>query len=235
MRSRAVVAALALVALPMPATAAAAYPAGQRPPSLQPFLTDKEDGEIALALTAAPRSITASAAIMTLGRGGYVLARKGNNGFVCMVQRSWATNVGDSEFWNIRVRQPACFNPAAVRSILPTYLERTRWVLAGASISQIDARTRAAVARGRIRPPEPGTLIYMMSKQGYLGDELSKHPHPHLMFFLPKRGPEALGANQPGVPIFSADGEEQPFSIFFVLVPKWSDGTPAPSIAQADH
>ena len=93
MRSRAVVAALALVALPMPATAAAAYPAGQRPPSLQPFLTDKEDGEIALALTAAPRSITASAAIMTLGRGGYVLARKGNNGFVCMVQRSWATNV----------------------------------------------------------------------------------------------------------------------------------------------
>ena len=75
----------------------------------------------------------------------------------------------------------------------------------------------------------------MMSKQGYLGDELSKHPHPHLMFFLPKRGPEALGANQPGVPIFSADGEEQPFSIFFVLVPKWSDGTPAPSIAQADH
>ena len=235
MRLRRLGTALTFSALLTPAMAAAAYPAGERPPSLEPFLTDAKADEMALAQTAAPPSITSNATIMTLGRRGYDVARKGNNGFVCMIERSWATNVSDPEFWNIRVRQPACYNPAGVRSILPTYLERTRWVLAGASISQIDARTRAAVARGRIRPPEPGTLIYMMSKQGYLGDELSKHPHPHLMFFLPKRGPEALGANQPGIPIFSADGEEQPFSIFFVLVPKWSDGTPAPSIAQADH
>jgi hypothetical protein len=235
MGSRALRTALAFSALLTPATATAGYPAGQRPPSLEPFLTNSKADEMALALTAAPRSITSNATIMTLGRRGYDLARKGNNGFVCMIERSWATNVSDSEFWNVRVRQPACYNPVAVRSILPTYLERTRWVLAGASISQIEARTRTAVARGHIRPPEPGTLIYMMSKQGYLGDVLSKHPHPHLMFFLPKRGPEALGANLTGVPIFSVDGEEQPFSIFFVLVPKWSDGSPAPSIAHADH
>jgi hypothetical protein len=55
------------------------------------------------------------------------------------------------------------------------------------------------------------------------------------MFFLPRRGPEALGANEPGVPVFSVDGNEQPFAIFFVLVPNWSDGTPAPSLTQAHH
>jgi hypothetical protein len=214
---------------------AANYPAGQLPPSLKPFLTDTKADEIALALTAAPASITAHADVMTLGRRGYELARKGDNGFVCMIERSWATDVTDSEFWNIRIRQPACYNPAAVRSVLPTYLERTRWVLAGATIAQIEARTRAEVAQRRIRPPDPGAMIYMMSKNGYLGDVLSKHPHPHLMFFLPKRGPDALGANQPGVPIFSVDGYEQPFAIFFVLVPSWSDGTPAPSATPSDH
>lgn len=211
-----------------PCAAAESYPAGQRPPSIEPFLTETGTDEMQLALTAAPQSISSHADVMTLGPSGYVLGRKGDNGFVCIVDRSWATDVADNEFWNIRVRQPACYNPAAVRSVLPTYLERTRWVLRGASLSQIDARTRAAVARGRIHPPEAGAMIYMMSKQGYLGDVLSKHPHPHLMFFLPKRGPEALGANQPGVPVFSADGHEQPFAIFFVLVPSWSDGTPAP-------
>ena len=167
---------------------------------------------------------------MILGRRGYELVKKGDNGFICMVERSWVTDVTDEEFWNIRIRQPACYNSAAVRSVLPTYLERTRWVLAGASMSQIDERTRSEVASGRIRPPDQGALVYMMSKGGYLGDVLSKHPHPHLMFFLSKRGAEALGANLPGVPIFTVDGQEQPFSIFFVLVPKWSDGTPAPSV-----
>jgi hypothetical protein len=226
-------AALASAALPGPA-AAADYPAGERPASLAPFLADTKADEMALALTAAPRSISSHADLMTLGRSGYELARKGDNGFVCMVDRSWATDLTDNEFWNVRVRQPACYNPAAARSVLPTYLERTRWVLAGASMSEIDRRTRAAVAHKRITPPEPGAMVYMMSRQGYLGDVLSKHPFPHLMFFLPRRGPGALGANLPGVPVFSADGHEQPFAIFFVLVPVWSDGSAAPSFRHGD-
>jgi hypothetical protein len=204
------------------------YSAAERPTSLTPFLTDTKADETALALTAAPASITSHASVMTLGRKGYELARRGDNGFVCMVDRSWATDVMDGEFWNVRVRQPACYNAAAARSVLPTYLERTRWVLAGANLRQIDERTRAGVTQGRIRSPEQGAMVYMTSKLGYLGDALAKHPHPHLMFFLPKRGPEALGANEPGVPIFWADAREQPFVIFFVQVPKWSDGTPAP-------
>ncbi len=209
-------------------TGAAAYPAGERPASLKPFLTDTKAGEIALALTAAPPSITSHADVMTLGHDGYELAKKGDNGFICMVERSWVTDVTDNEFWNMRIRQPACYNPAAARSVLPTYLERTSWVLSGATMSQIDKRTREAVARGRIQPPEPGAIVFMMSKGGYLGDVLSKHPHPHLMLFLSKRAPETLGANQAGVPLFTADGQEQPFTIAFVLLPIWSDGTPAP-------
>jgi hypothetical protein len=220
----------------MPAQAASpAYAAGQRPGSLAPFLNDTKAAEMELALTAAPASVSSHATVMTLGRNGYELARKGDNGFVCMVDRSWTTDVSDVEFWNSRVRQPACYNPAAVRSVLPTYLQRTRWVLAGATLGQIDTRTRAAAARGAIRPPEQGAMVFMTSRLGYLGDALAKHPHPHLMFFMPKRGAGALGANQPGVPIFWGDGNEQPFVIFFVQVPKWSDGTPAPSLSQPDR
>ena len=206
---------------------AEAYRAIDRPRNLDPFLADARSADLALALSAAPHSISDHATVLTLGKNGYERARAGDNGFTCLVERSWVSDVADSEFWNVRIRQPACYNPAAARSVLPTYLERTRWVLSGASIGEIDRRTRAEVASGRIRPPEQGAMVFMMSKQGYLGDVLARHPHPHLMFFLPRRRPAALGANQPGVPIFSVDGREQPFAIFFVLVPSWSDGTPA--------
>lgn len=224
-------AAALILAVPLADADGAPYAAQQRPASLKPFMTDTKAEEVALALSAAPAAISSRADVMILGANGYELAKKGDNGFVCLVSRSWVTDVTDNEFWNARVRQPSCYNPAAVRSVLPTYLERTRWVLSGASLKDIDHRTRAEVANNHIRPPEAGAMIFMTSKQGYLGDVLSKHPHPHLMFFLPKRGPDALGANQPGVQIYWADGQEQPFSIFFVLVPKWSDGTPAPSMA----
>ena len=94
--------------------------------------------ETALARTAAPTSISGDADVLTLGSNGYETTAKGKNGFVCPVQRSWAAGLDDAEFWNTKLRAPICFNPAAVRSVLPGYLERTRWVLAGISKSGND-------------------------------------------------------------------------------------------------
>jgi hypothetical protein len=49
------------------------------------------------------------------GAGGledsYQTAFQGKNGFVCVVQRSWATAFDDAEFWNPKLRAPVCFNP----------------------------------------------------------------------------------------------------------------------------
>ncbi|HLY78491.1 MAG TPA: hypothetical protein VKQ70_03900 [Caulobacteraceae bacterium] len=185
--------------------------------------------EIALARSAAPPSISNDADVMTLGDHGYETAAKGKNGFVCIVERSWSNDFGDAEFWNPKVRAPICFNPVSARSVLPTYLHQTEWLLAGASQAQLEARTKADIAAGRIAPPEVGAMCYMMSKDGYLGDGAGGHWHPHLMFFLPHDGKSlaAWGANLPGVPVQGGATSLDPAAVYYVIVAHWSDGTPA--------
>jgi hypothetical protein len=183
--------------------------------------------EVALARSAAPISIAGDAEVLILGAGGYESAAQGRNGFVCMVWRSWTAGFDDAEFWNPRIRAPICLNAAAVRTVLPGYLERTKWVLAGVSKADMMARTKAAVAANRFALPAPGAMSFMMSKQGYLGDAAGGHWHPHLMFFVAHTDGGAWGADLDGSPVSAAQDTHEPVTTFFVLVPKWSDGTPA--------
>jgi hypothetical protein len=182
--------------------------------------------EIALSRSAAPPSISSAASVLTLGKRGYETALKGSNGFVCLVQRSWARGFDDAEFWNPKFRAPICFNAVAARTVLPAYLERTEWVNAGVSKADMVKRTNAELAASRIATPEPGAVAFMMSKQGYLGD-VTGHWHPHVMFFLAHADVADWGADLHGSPVFAAQGDLEPFTTFFVLVPRWSDGTPA--------
>ena len=182
--------------------------------------------EVALARSAAPTSIAGEAGVLILGSQGYETAAKGKNGFVCLVERSWAAGFSDSDFWNPKLRGPICLNPAAVRSVLPAYLERTEWVLAGVSKSDMIARTRAALAAKTFVMPEPGAMGYMLSKKGYLSDAYG-HWHPHLMFFLVHTDATTWGANLDGSPIYAAQGDPEPVTTFFVPVSQWSDGTPS--------
>jgi hypothetical protein len=41
-----------------------------------------------------------------------------------------SATLNDPDFWNPKFRAPICFNPAAARTVLPAYLERTKWALA---------------------------------------------------------------------------------------------------------
>jgi len=180
--------------------------------------------ETALARSAAPTSISGEADVLTLGSDGYKTAVKGKNGFVCLVQRSWAADFNDAEFWNPKIRGPICFNPAAVRTVLPGYLERTQWVLTGVSKSDMIDRTRTALNTNTFVAPEAGAMSFMMSKQGYLSDD-GGHWHPHLMFFVAHSDAAAWGANLRGSPIFAAQSDPEPITTFFIPVTKWSDGT----------
>jgi hypothetical protein len=185
--------------------------------------------EVALARSAAPASVSDNAEVLVLGEHRYEVAEKGSNGFVCIVERGWANDFDSGEFWNPKTRSPNCYNQAAARSVLPTYLKRTEWVLAGASKDDVIARTKAALASNEIGPPQIGSMCFMMSKRQQLNDEAG-HWHPHLMFFLPRTKPADWGANLPGSPLFAADGVLVPVTIFMSPVRKWSDGTPdAPS------
>ncbi|MDQ2866092.1 MAG: hypothetical protein M3R51_07670 [Candidatus Eremiobacteraeota bacterium] len=192
--------------------------------------------EIALARTAAPQSISGKAEVLVLGIRGYDIAVKGSNGFVCFVERSWASGFEEPEFWNPKNRSPNCFNPPAARSVLPEYLQRTKSVLAGVTKQQLIERARAAVADHTFQYPEPGSFSLMMSKEGYLGDQAGGPWYPHVMFFV-KHGETALwGAGEKGSPIIGQDGLAIESTTLFIPVRRWSDGSSAmPNTVQQTH
>jgi hypothetical protein len=208
--------------------AARAENAGGSYPVMAPldaYLIPDQAAEIAQARAAAPPSISNDAEVMVLGREGFVTAAKGTNGFVCLVQRGWFAGFNDDVFWNPRERTPICFNPQGARSVLPLFLERTRWAIAGASKDEIIARTRAEIAANTFPTPEVGVITYMMAKSMY-GVHAQGPWHPHLMFFVPKTSNADWGANLPGSPVLGDSDGVQPYTLFFVPVAYWSDGTP---------
>jgi hypothetical protein len=193
---------------------------------LTQYLTPDLTEEIALARSAAPPSIAANAEVRTLGVKGYDTAVKGSNGFVCIVVRAWANNFDSGEFWNSHVRAPHCFNAAAARTVLLTYLRRTQWALSGLSREEMRGRTQAALTAHEIQPPETGSMAYMLGKDGYLGDDVHGHWHPHVMFYLPRTAPSTWGANAKGSPVFADASGLEPVTVLFIPVAHWSDGTP---------
>lgn len=184
--------------------------------------------EIALARSAAPAAISDKATVLTLDSQGYQTAVRGTNGFTCLVERSWMSPFGSTDFWNPKIRGPVCYNPAASGSILAYTFRRTKLALAGDSKDRILEEVRAALARNELASPKPGAMSFMMSKDGYLSD--ADHQwHSHLMFHVPKVAAATWGANLPGSPVILDDREvPEPETIFLVPVSRWSDGTAAP-------
>ena len=197
---------------------------------LDQYLATDRDAEIALARSAAPTSISSEAAVLVLEKSGYQVAVEGKNGFTCLVERAWMSPFDSPEFWNPKMRGPICYNPAAVRTILPYTVNRTTLVLTGLSKAQIRESVTAAVAKHELPMPEAGAMSYMMSKAGNLGDSVG-HWCPHLMFHVPKTDDASWGADLAGSPVLFNDEYRdvpEPETIFMVRVLHWSDGTAAP-------
>ena len=200
--------------------------------SIEQYLIQNRNAEIALARSAAPEAISNNAKILVFGWQGYETAIEGKNGFVCMVERSWILPFNSAEFWNPKVRVPMCFNPAAAQSILPITINRTEMVLAGMSKAQMIDSIKAGFENKELPLPEPGAMCYMMSRAGYLNDALG-HFVPHLMFYFPLIDKSSWGADLPDSPVTLnpqfRDGPE-PITEFVIPVGKWSDGTAAPAM-----
>jgi hypothetical protein len=202
-------------------------------PSMAPldqYLTADRNAEIDLARSAAPPSISRDATVLVFEKGGYQTAVKGKNGFTCLVERAWMSPFDSPEFWNPKMRGPICYNPAAVRTILPYTVNRTKLALAGLSKAQMHENITTAVAKNKLPMPEAGAMSYMLSKAGNLGDSAG-HWRPHLMFSVPKTGEASWGADLAGSPVLFNNQQRdvpEPETIFMVPVPYWSDGTAAP-------
>jgi len=184
------------------------------------------DAEIALARSAAPPSISNDATVMLLGPHGYTDSVAGTDGFVCLVERSWANTTDAPEFWNPKVRAPHCFNAAAAQSFVQIYLMKSRLVLAGKSKAEIAQAIAAALDRKELPPLAPGSMCYMMSKQQYLNDQ-GRNWYPHLMFFGAGDIAKSWGANLADSPVIATNDPQARVTTFMVLVDNWSDGTPA--------
>jgi len=197
------------------------------------YLPKSQAAEIAQARSAAPAAVSDKAEILVLGAHGYETAVKGSNGFVCFVDRSWSRDFDQPEFWNPKVRTPQCWNAAAASSVLPLFLKRTQWVLAGVSRDEMLVRTKEAVTAHEIGSPVPGSMAYMLSKEQYINDpqgDVESRWYPHVMFFVPATEASNWGANVHGGPIYSTTSDVVPITTFFVVAPRWSDGSLGPYV-----
>ena len=198
---------------------------------LDQYMMADRKAEIALARTAVPEDIGRDATVWVLGPHGYETIVEGNNGFVCVVERSWMAPFNNPEFWNPKNRSPDCYNPPAARSVLLLVKMRTEMVLAGLSKEQIVEKLKAAKANKEIPPLEPGGMAYMMSKQAYLTDRVP-HNLSHVMFFVPTTDPATWGANSALAPVGLLQQDPiADITTFFIAVGTWSDGTAVPSSA----
>lgn len=187
--------ALVTALLIAPLSAAAPYDKDALAP-LADYLSTSEDAEITLALSAAPSNVSADAEVLLLTSDGYRVARQGTNGFVCLVERSWAGSfryVG--AFWDPQIRAPICYNRHAADYVLPLYMLRTRLALAGNDRAQIKTAVDEAVSSGNLKAPTGTAMSYMMSGGQYLHPNIGRWL-PHLMIWMPYTDQSDWGANQ---------------------------------------
>lgn len=194
------------------------------------YLDADAGAETALARSAAPPAISRGATVLVLKRTGYEVTQKGNNGFVCLVERAWMGPPSDANFWNPKMRGAICFNPPAARSVLPITFKRTEFALAGLTKAQMTARLTELVTRKKLPVLEAGSMSYMMAKGSYLNDAVG-HWHPHLMFYGSRSDGTEWGADAEHSPVLlnpQFQGAPEPLTTYIVVAPNWSDGSPAP-------
>ena len=202
-------------------------------PSMAPvsqYLMPRE-AEIEMARSAGPASISAHAEVLVLTRSGYIVAAKGSNGWTCLVGRMWVAGFDDPEFWNPKGRGAACLNPQAVKSVLPQYLARTKWALAGDSREQIAKKCKAAYADHKFTDPAPESFAFMLSKESYLNDTVKGPWRPHVMPFVAYSHIPRWAAGFEGSPILSpATATFRRYEPVTIVIPVdyWSDGSLAP-------
>src|ERR1700683_997927 len=121
---------------------------------LDQYLIADRDAEIALAKSAAPPALPSHANILVLEKDGYHTAIEGKNGFACIVERGWMSPRDSTDFWNPKLRGPICYNPPAVRSILPYTILRTKLILSGLTKAQMVEKIQTELAGSLLPMPE---------------------------------------------------------------------------------
>ena len=215
-----------------PAARADRFDDGGSPHATAPTGRLSDADEIALALTAAPASITAGAAVSILRDGKFAKVRDGSTGWVCVVGR-------DPRVKPIAVA-PQCYNPEGARTSMQEGMLRAQLWSRNFSNTAIQRDVDAAFQRGTLQHPSKPVMIYMMSShqvlESFQGDSewTTGAWHPHIMIYLPHAtaGQFALDEqNQAGPVSVSSDARGVQL---VVVLPHWADSPASPDEA-ADH
>ncbi len=155
--------------------------------------------EVNLALSAAPPYLRADATVYVLDPAkGYVLERKGVNGFTCYVER---TDYLREDFGNDFI-VPECHDPEGSRTIVPVEFDIERLRAEGQmSPSQLKQEIMRRFTVGVYQVPRRTGIAYMLSPIA----KLYNGPHskttvtmnmPHFMFFAPNLTEKDVGSGQ---------------------------------------
>jgi hypothetical protein len=213
---------LALVVLVASLDAGAVWARGAKYPPLADYLMPR-DAEMALARSAAPASVSDRATIEILTRSGYVAAREGDNGFVCMVMRGWsAPTYTPAQFrdlvYDAKVLAPICFDPEASRTVKPYYELRSKLGMEGKTPDQIADAVQAAYVKGELPKRDGVSFAYMWSADQYLASGVG-HWHPHMMVFAPYYKNSMMGGHEFGAPLPQvSDDAGTPFTVVVIPV-----------------
>ena len=199
-----------------------AAPTAAQSPAVSEYQMTR-DAEIALAKSAAPPNVSSRATVKILTPSGYQIAREGDNGFVCIVMRGWAApTYTPAQLRNLvydaTVRAPICFDPGAVRTVMPYYELRTRLGMESKTPDQIADAIQRAYSKGELPKRDTASFAYMWSADQNLGTGIG-HWHPHMMIFAPYYDNSMLGGNEFGSPLPQvSDDAGTPFTVVVIPV-----------------
>jgi hypothetical protein len=180
------------------------------------------EAEIALAKSAAPDNVSGHATIKVFTADGYKMAVQGDNGFVCIVMRSWgAVTVTPSATpelpYYAKMRAPICFDPVASRTVLPNQELRAKLGVEGKNPEAIASAVAKAYASGALPKMDAVAFAYMWSADSNLGPGVGAW-HPHMMVYAPYYTNAMLGNNKCDGPVPCVlDDAGTPFTV--VIIP----------------
>lgn len=155
--------------------------------------------EIALAESAGPANVVKDATIYALEKEGFVVVRKGTNGFSCLVQRSIPG-----------AQEPLCLDKEGTEAVLPRYLGQARLRAQGMSPAEVQQKLAEGFLTGKYRAPGRTVVSYMLSCENWVPVSATRvipYP-PHVMFYIPNITNEAIGSNSqdPWMPFVVDEG-----------------------------
>ena len=177
------------------------------------------DAEIALARSAAPDRISSRATIKVLTPAGFEVAIEGDNGFLCMVLRSWSAAPDLETTYYARLRAPICYDPNAARTVAPVEDLRTKLGLEGQPPDAIAHEVAARYGLGQLPKMDGVAFAYMWSASSDTGPGFGAW-HPHMMVFAPYYQNQTLGGNEPGGHAPFVAGGGTPWSVALIVVDK---------------